>query len=194
MSHTAIPETQVDDPRISVGRFTYGAPNFRIWAEGESIRIGAFCSIADEVAIFGGGEHNTQWVTTFPLRIALGHEGAFADGHPATRGPTRIGNDVWIGHGATIMSGVTIGDGAIIGARAVVSRDVPPYGVAVGNPARVVKYRFSPEQIASLLDIAWWEWSIERITEYVPLLCGGPIDAFIAKAQSDERIQVTRHD
>lgn len=194
MSHTAIPETQVDDPRISVGRFTYGGPNFRIWAEGESIRIGSFCSIADEVAIFGGGEHNAQWVTTFPLRIALGHEGAFTDGHPATRGPTRIGNDVWIGHGATIMSGVTVGDGAIIGARAVVSRDVPPYGVAVGNPARVVKYRFSEEQIARLLGIGWWNWPLDLISEYVPLLCGGPIDAFIAKAQSDERIQVTSHD
>ncbi len=187
MTVSQIPETIVTDPRIEVGRFTYGNPNFRIWAEDESVSIGAFCSIAEDVAIFGGGEHNTQWVTTFPLRIALGHERANADGHPATRGPTRIGNDVWIGHGATIMSGVTVGDGAIIGARAVVAKDVPPYAVVVGNPGRVVRYRFNDAQIASLRQICWWDWPIEKIAEHVPLLCGGSIDDFIASAQSDER-------
>ncbi|HGM6067286.1 TPA: CatB-related O-acetyltransferase [Stenotrophomonas maltophilia] len=186
MTTSHIPETTVHDPRIQVGRFTYGSPNFRIWAEHESITIGAFCSIADEVAIFGGGEHNAQWVTTFPLRIALGHPDALADGHPATRGPTRIGNDVWIGHGATIMSGVTVGNGAIIGARAVVAKDVPPYAVVVGNPARVVRYRFDDEQIQALQRIQWWNWPIERISEMVPLLCGGAVEQFIASAQAKE--------
>jgi len=187
MIQSQIPETVVQDPRIQVGRFTYGNPNFRIWAENESVSIGAFCSIADEVAIFGGGEHNTQWVTTFPLRIALGHEGAHADGHPATRGPTRIGNDVWIGHGATIMSGVTVGNGAIIGARSVVAKDVPPFAVVVGNPARVIRYRFTEAQIEALQQIRWWDWPLERITEQVPLLCGGSIEDFIASAQAEER-------
>ncbi|KAA3599454.1 CatB-related O-acetyltransferase [Stenotrophomonas maltophilia] len=187
MTGSLIPETVVNDPRIQVGRFTYGNPNFRIWAEHESIIIGAFCSIADEVAIFGGGEHNAQWVTTFPLRIALGHPDAHADGHPATRGPTRIGNDVWIGHGATIMSGVTVGNGAIIGARAVVAKDVPPFAVVVGNPARIVRYRFTDAQIQALQQIQWWNWPLEKISEMTPLLCGGSVEQFIASAQTKEQ-------
>ncbi len=97
------------DQRISVGRFTYGNPALKVWGEGESLSIGAFCSIADDVVIFGGGEHRSDWITTFPLRIAFGDALAGSDGHPASKGPTCIGNDVWIGHGACVLSGVTIG-------------------------------------------------------------------------------------
>ncbi|TAA44352.1 CatB-related O-acetyltransferase [Pseudoxanthomonas winnipegensis] len=187
MTVSRIPELQSSDPRIVVGRFTYGAPAFRIWTAEERIEIGAFCSIADDVTIFGGGEHRSDWITTFPLRIAFGHALAERDGHPATRGPTRIGNDVWIGHGATIMSGVTIGDGAIIGARAVVSRDVDSYAVVVGNPARRVRSRFPADQVEALMRIQWWKWPIELIEEFVPLLCDTDISAFIRKARQDSR-------
>lgn len=169
------------DPRVQVGRFTYGNPHFKVWSEDESVSIGAFCSIADEVAIFGGGEHRSEWVTTFPLRIAFGDPLAGRDGHPASKGPTRIGNDVWIGHGATIISGVTIGDGAIIGARAVVTRDVAPYAVVIGNPARQVKMRFPQEHVAALLKIRWWDWPIEHIHAHQAELCGGSVDAFVAR-------------
>ncbi|UYK84319.1 CatB-related O-acetyltransferase [Xanthomonas sacchari] len=188
MTESRIPELKSPDSRISVGRFTYGAPAFRIWTTDERIDIGAFCSIADDVTIFGGGEHRSDWVTTFPLRIAFGHELAECDGHPATRGPTRIGNDVWIGHGATIMSGVTVGDGAIIGARAVVSRDIAPYSVAVGNPARQVRSRFPANQVDALMEIQWWKWPIELVEEFVPLLCDSNIASFIEKARQDSRI------
>ena len=173
-----------DDPRVSVGRFTYGTPAFRMWAEGERIEIGAFCSIADGVTIFGGGEHNTGWVTTFPLRIALGEEGAGRDGHPASKGPTRIGNDVWIGDGATILSGVTIGDGAVIGARAVVAADVAPYRIVAGNPAREVRARFAPDVVAALLRIRWWDWPLERIRAQVAGLCGGDPEDFIRQHET----------
>ncbi|CAE6831016.1 CatB-related O-acetyltransferase [Xanthomonas arboricola pv. corylina] len=169
-----------DDSRISVGRFTYGTPSFKVWSKDESISIGAFCSIADGVLIFGGGEHRSDWVTTFPLRIAFGDPLAGHDGHPASKGPTRIGNDVWIGHGATVLSGVTVGDGAIIGAQAVVARDVPPYAVVGGNPAKVVRHRFSPDQIRHLLAIRWWDWPIEEIHARQHLLCHEDIDGFIA--------------
>lgn len=168
------------DPRIRVGRFTYGNPQFKVWSENESICIGAFCSIADEVVIFGGGEHRPDWVTTFPLRIAFGDPLAGCDGHPATKGPTRIGNDVWIAHGATILSGVSVGDGAIIGARAVVTRDVAPYAVVAGNPARQIKSRFTVEQVDALVRIRWWDWPIEKIYERQSVLCGGSVDEFIA--------------
>lgn len=176
-----IAELSSSDPRISVGRFTYGSPQFKVWEDDESVTIGAFCSIADEVVLFGGGEHRPEWVTTYPLRIAFGDPLAGKDGHPATKGPTRIGNDVWIGYGATVMSGVTVGDGAIIGARAVVTRDVPPYAIVTGNPARVARYRFSEEVIAALLDIRWWDWPIEKIHANQGALCGGSIDEFVAQ-------------
>jgi acetyltransferase-like isoleucine patch superfamily enzyme len=179
MADSLIPVLSSGDPRIRVGRFTYGNPAFRLWSSGERIEIGAFCSIADGVTIFGGGEHNTHWVTTFPLRIALGEDGAGLDGHPASKGPTLIGNDVWIGDGATILSGVTIGDGAVVGAGAVVAQDVPPYHVVAGNPARQVRARFAPEVVAALLRIRWWDWPLERIRAQVAGLCGGDPTDFI---------------
>jgi acetyltransferase-like isoleucine patch superfamily enzyme len=171
VSECAIPELVSDDPRVAVGRFSYGAPRLRVWSDSDRISIGAFCSIADDVVIFGGGEHNTGWVTTYPLRIALGDPLAGADGHPATKGPTRIGNDVWLGHGAIVLSGVTIGDGAVVGAGAVVAADVAPYAIVVGNPARMVRMRFEPGEVARLLALRWWDWPIERIRANVHLLC-----------------------
>lgn len=179
MAESCIPQLVSDDPRVSVGRFTYGEPVFKMWGQNEHIVIGSFCSIADSVTIFGGGEHNTRWVTTYPLRIALGDELAGRDGHPATKGETRIGNDVWIGNGATILSGVAIGDGAVVGACAVVTRDVPAYHIVAGNPARLIRPRFKPAHITALLEIAWWNWECERIRAACALLCSDDIDAFL---------------
>lgn len=162
-----------------MGRGTYGNPRVLIWGEDERICIGAFCSISDEVAIFGGGEHRMDWITTYPLRIAYSDEFANRDGHPATKGHTRIGSDVWIGFRAMIMSGVSIGDGAVIGAGAVVARDVPPYAVVVGNPARVLRYRFSAEQIRCLLRIKWWLWDDDKIKDSTRQLCSSNVEGFI---------------
>ncbi|WP_338795564.1 CatB-related O-acetyltransferase [Stenotrophomonas maltophilia] len=183
-AHGFIPPLASTDPRISVGRYTYGSPQLKVWSEGERIEIGAFCSIADDVVIFGGGEHRLDWVTTYPLRIALNSPGAGHDGHPHTKGPTRIGNDVWIGHGAMIVSGVTVGDGACIGAGAVVSRDVLTYAVVAGNPAKVVRTRYDEPTIARLRAIAWWSWPIDRIRAFESLLCSGDVEAFIAAASA----------
>ncbi|WP_266157763.1 CatB-related O-acetyltransferase [Dyella silvatica] len=184
-----IPPLVPQDLRVKVGRFSYGSPIFRLWSDDERIEIGAFCSIADDVYIFGGGEHNANWVTTFPLRIALGSPLAGLDGHPKSKGPTRIGNDVWIGHGATILSGVTVGDGVIIGARAVVSKDVPPYHVVAGNPAVYVRSRFTAEQIDCMTRIKWWDWPLDKIKAYEDLLCSPRIDDFIKSCEQDPLIQ-----
>ena len=181
-AHGFIPPLTSSDPRVSVGRYTYGTPQFKVWSEGERIEIGAFCSIADDVLIFGGGEHRLDWVTTYPLRIAFNSPGAGQDGHPHTKGPTVIGNDVWIGHGAMVVSGVRVGDGACIGAGAVVTRDVPPYSVVAGNPAKVVRRRFDEQSIARLLEIQWWRWPVEKIRSFESLLCADDIGAFIAAA------------
>jgi len=150
-----------------------------LWTDQERIELGSFCSIAQDVTIFGGGEHNLEWVTTYPLRIALGHPLAWQDGHPKTKGPTKIGSDVWIGHGSTILSGTTVGHGAVIGAGTVVTGDVPAYAIVAGNPARLVRYRFEPRTIARLLEIAWWNWPLAKIDENVSLLCGGSVDEFL---------------
>lgn len=180
-----IPELIPTDSRVSVGRFTYGTPQFMLWDDSERIQIGAFCSIADQVVIFGGGEHRTDWVTTFPLRIAFGAHLAGKDGHPSSKGVTKIGNDVWIGFRAMVLSGVTIGDGAVIGAGAVVSMDVAPYAIVAGNPAKVVRFRFAPDEISKLLEIRWWEWDITKIGANIPMLCSTEIESFIRSNESE---------
>lgn len=175
----AIPTLQSSDARVTVGRFTYGTPQLKLWSENERISIGAFCSIADEVLILGGGEHNTDWVTTYPLRIALNDPGAGEDGHPATKGHTLIGNDVWIGTRSVILSGVRIGDGAVIGAGSVVSRDVAPYSIVAGNPATFVRARFPARIAEALLQIAWWHWPLEKIRKNAAYLCSNDVEEFV---------------
>jgi acetyltransferase-like isoleucine patch superfamily enzyme len=158
-----IPPLVSCDPRVSIGSYTYGSPKFLMWSDTDRISIGSFCSIADEVVIIAGGEHNQNWVTTYPLRIGFGNELSNLDGHPKSKGAISIGHDVWIGYGATILSGVSVGSGAIIGARSVVTKNIPSYAVVAGNPAKIIKYRFSKRQIKKLLEINWWEWPIEKI-------------------------------
>ncbi len=180
-SSVNVPVFVSSDSRVSVGNFTYGNPRLMIWSENERIEIGSFCSIGDNVTIFAGGEHNSHWVTTYPLRIAFGDNLANKDGHPASKGPTRIGHDVWIGFGVTVLSGVTIGNGAILGACSVVTKDVPPYHIVVGNPARSIRQRFSDKHIKKLSDIQWWNWPIEKIKKNSHLLCDSNINEFIRK-------------
>lgn len=99
------------------------------------------------------------------------------------QGNTVVGNDVWIGEGALVLSGITIGDGVVIGARAVVTKDVPPYTVVAGNPGRIVRKRFTDDQISALLSIQWWNWSKESITKAIPLLSCEDVQKFIEYAK-----------
>jgi acetyltransferase-like isoleucine patch superfamily enzyme len=150
---------------VVVGRHTYGydEDTFPIFTEGARIVVGAFCSIGPDVRVHGGGEHVMTRATTFPLNALLFDPARRNAADDMETGTTVIGNDVWIGLGATILAGVTVGDGAVIGARAVVSKSVPPYAVVVGNPGQIVRYRFEDEIRERLLALRWWEWSDEEI-------------------------------
>ncbi len=128
--------------------------------------------------IMNGANHLTDAVSTYPFAI-FGHgwENAMAGKTYPTKGDTVIGNDVWIGYNATILAGVKIGDGAIIGTNATVTKDVEPYSIVGGNPAKEIKKRFSEQDIDILLRVQWWHWDIEKITRHIQLLTDNNIAA-----------------
>lgn len=178
------PTIQEKYPQFKIGRGTYGTPKIRSWQQGPTLRIGSFCSIADGAQIFIGGEHRVDWITTYPFSL-FWSEARHIKGHPRIRGDVNIGNDVWIGADSMILSGVTVGDGAVIGAGAVVARDVPPYAIVVGNPARIVRKRFSDETIERLLTVKWWDWNDDRIRKHLPLLLNDDPEGFLAAAEEE---------
>jgi len=167
---------------LEIGDYTYGIPRILSWDEGTRLKIGKFCSIAGEVIVFLGGNHRTDWVTTYPFSDFVDEwpEAKHMVGHPASKGDVVIGNDVWIGVGAVIMSGVTIGDGAAIAARAVVTRDVEPYCIVGGNPSRLIRKRFDDETIRALLEIRWWDWPVDRIKENMAILMSNNVSGILS--------------
>ena len=171
-----------------VGRWTYGMPTVRSWGEGTNLTIGKFCAIADDVTVFLGGNHRTDWISTYPFSVLWPEVAGHIKGHPATRGDVVIGNDVWIGTGVFILSGVKIGDGAVLGAKSVVAKDVPPYAIVCGNPAKIIKYRFDKESIQKLLAIAWWNWPDEEIRTIVPMLLSKDIGTFLEYCERNGKI------
>jgi virginiamycin A acetyltransferase len=146
--------------RVSVGAYTVLSGPIRIVADLRSVSIGKFCSLAPDVTIWES-LHNMGRASTFFMLQQIFGDHSFPDS--ISKGPIRVGNDVWIGTKAIVLSGVEIGDGAVIGAGAVVTKNVPPYCVAAGVPAAVVKQRF-PEAITQrLLEIRWWDWDENTI-------------------------------
>lgn len=171
---------QRPDPLLTVGTHTYvQRPRIiRYPGDVEPVYIGDYCSISGSVEILPGGNHNPHWISTFPFQIRLGLSGALRDGMPSSRGPVRIGNDVWVGRDAMILSGVTVGDGAVIGARAVVAKDVRPYAVVVGNPAVEIRRRFDDATVERFLEIKWWEWPERLVLDAARFLNSEDLPSF----------------
>lgn len=151
---------------------------------GDTLKIGKFCSIACGAKfLFTSGNHSLQSLSTYTFPIFYEEWGLDAKDIRSAwdnKGDIVIGNDVWIGYEAVILSGVTIGDGAIVGARAVVTKDVPPYTIVGGVPARSIRRRFDEETIKKLEALRWWDWDEERIKRSIPAIQSGDIEALLA--------------
>lgn len=146
---------------ISIGRWTtFNGPNSDIYAHLNSVKIGNFCSIARNVSI-QEYNHCFDRATSYFIHVNVFGEKIQED--IVSNGDIVIGNDVWIGTQSVVLSGAVISDGAVIGANSLVNSFIPPYAVAVGSPAKIVKYRFPDQTIERLLNIKWWDWSDEKI-------------------------------
>ena len=161
-------KNQVTSPLISVGDYTYGP---------QRLLIGRFTTIGPgSTFLMPGGNHPMAGPSTYPFTM---FGGTWAENTVETflaieqPGDTVIGNDVWIGREATLMPGVTIADGAVIGAHSVITKDVGPYEIVAGNPARAIRTRFEAAEVQVLLELRWWDWPIETITEHAAVIMGG---------------------
>lgn len=168
---------------FSIGKWTYGNPEVIRWKDGGHLTIGKFVSLAGGTTIMLGGDHTTSFVSTFPFKD-LWRSAVKLPGRETTKRDVAIGNDVWIGRNSLILSGVNIGDGAIIGAGSVVTKDVHPYAIVAGNPAKMIRYRFDEKTIERLLKMAWWNWPDEKINTALPKIMSDNIADFL-KSYSD---------
>lgn len=165
--------------KYEFGIGSYGLPKVLDWNEGAALRIGSYCSIATDVQILLGGHHRTDWITTYPLSML---EDVNIQGGGFSRGDVVIGSDVWLCTNTMILSGVSIGHGAVVSAGAVVTRDVEPYSIVAGNPARHVRWRFDEATRSALLDMAWWDWPAEEVVRIAQLLSSSDIAELLAYA------------
>ncbi|MBC5994935.1 CatB-related O-acetyltransferase [Pontibacter cellulosilyticus] len=180
----------IQNPNIEVGDYTYyddleDPSNFEknvlyhFDFIGDKLLIGKFCAIASGVKfIMNGGNHETKPISSYPFQIfGSGWESISNRVAYPMKGDTVVENDVWIGTEAVIMPGVRIGNGAIVATKAVVTKDVPDYAIVAGNPAVVVKMRFTEDQVQQLLNIGWWNWNVEKITRNLHLIHATDVEA-----------------
>ncbi|MCQ3016291.1 CatB-related O-acetyltransferase [Pseudomonas tremae] len=165
-------------PRALVGVGTYGIPEIVDFGDDAILRVGAYTSIAEGVKILLGGEHRTDWITTYPFPAMVEQVADIKDYAPS-KGDVVIGSDCWICANAIIVSGVTIGHGAIVGAGAMVVRDVAPYSVVGGNPCKFIRWRFEEDVRELLLQAAWWDWPMEEVKSVARTLCSADMNTFV---------------
>jgi acetyltransferase-like isoleucine patch superfamily enzyme len=172
----------LEDGTLVMGEQSYFAPTVRKY-KGDTNRaiIGKWCSVAADSTFYVGGMHPTHWITTYGIREMFDLPGAFGDEMPLSHGDIVVGNDCWICERSTILSGIRIGNGAVVATEAVVTKDVEPYTIVAGNPARAIRRRFTEEQAEALQRIAWWDWPLDTVIERVEWLNGRSIDDFISE-------------
>lgn len=187
VTRTCFLKNIIDHPQIVVGDYTYydDPEDVRRFTEHvlylfefmhDRLIIGKFCQIATGVRfIMNGSNHAMHGITTYPFKV-FGHAWATAPMDVTSKGDTVVGNDVWIGNSATIMQGVKIGDGAIVGTNSLVTKNVDPYTVVGGNPAKLIRKRFDDDTIAFLLKLRWWDWPPNKITDHLSVFASGDID------------------
>lgn len=163
---------------LKFGIGSYGLPKILSFDNVSKLSVGNYCSIAEHVTFLLGSNHKHKAVPTYPI---CNIDNNFSPKDANIKGDVFIGNDVWIGYGATIIGQVTIGDGAIIGAGSVINRDVPAYSIVMGVPGQILRYRFNEDQIQKLLEIKWWNWDIEKIKKNKDILYDEDINKFIDK-------------
>lgn len=165
-------------PRYTVGVGTYGIPEVLEFGDDTVLRIGSYTSIAAGVRILLGGEHRTDWLTTYPFPAMIKGLEDIKDYAPS-KGDVVIGSDCWICAGAMILSGVTIGHGSIIAAGAVVTRDVAPFSVVGGNPCKFIRWRFEEDVRQLLLNAAWWDWPMDEVKALARTLSSDDLPALL---------------
>jgi virginiamycin A acetyltransferase len=189
---------------IPYGRHSYGPqpkimtnyfPGLANKARGS--RIGNFCSLSDGLKFTFYDSHNYQWVSAYPFYAFYSkwkydngktyYDNGLLINSRFKAAPIVIENDVWIASNVTIKEGVKIGNGAVVAMESLVTKDVPPYAIVGGNPAKIIKYRFNEEQIKELLEIAWWNWTDEEITKFLPLILSEDVNEFIKEAKSKSK-------
>lgn len=172
-------------PNYKMGINCYGTPKVKHPHPETILTIGNYCSIAKNVQIFLGGNHRSDWITTY--RFPIFHESAMHIEHSATtNGDVTIGSDVWLCENCTILSGITIGHGAIVANGAIVTKDVAPYAIVGGNPAKHIRWRFDEPSRQALLESAWWDWPEDEVLNIVDKLCSEDIDSFLAYSRKRE--------
>jgi len=183
---------KLTNPIASVGEGTYGISNIisHSWDTKYKVHIGKYCSIADNLHIFLGGNHHINLVTQYPFSADSSRDNLLGTKNlpPSSNGDIEIGNDVWLGSHVSIMSGVKIGTGSVIAAFSHVVKDVLPYEIVGGNQAKNIKFRFGNQTINDLLEIAWWEWPQDKILENHGLLLSKPSKKIIQNLKQISKI------
>lgn len=197
-SQTIYLKNAVQDPNIEIGDFTIYNDSahdprgfqknnvlYHYPVNGDRLTIGKFCSIACGARfLMTSANHALTSLSTyvFPIFYEEWDHGMKVTEAWDNRGDIVVGNDVWIGYEAALLSGVTVGDGAIIGARSVVTKDVPPYTIVGGVPARPIRRRFSDEAIAALLNLKWWDWPLEKLSANLRAIQNGDLESLLKQA------------
>ncbi len=191
VTRTCFLKNIITNPRIIVGDYTYyddpdDVRNFEknvlysFEFMGDKLIIGKFCQIATGVRfIMNGANHALTGVSAYPFKV-MGKSWGQAPLNVQSKGDTVIGNDVWIGNSATFMQGIKVGHGAIIGSNALVTKDVEPYAIVGGNPAKLIRKRFDDQTIEFLLQLAWWDWPMDKIVKNLDALVNGNLAALKA--------------